>query len=275
MAGVTVIHTKHGVNRGEPLQIWLRRLGGVLPHAVVAVSEATAKVARQNRECGLSRIRVIPNGIDLTTFTPNTAARASARRELAIPDNAWVFGTVGRVCRDKNHQALVRAAGPMLGPHARLMIVGDGPLLPSLREQCAAFAPWVTLTGMRSDVARLLSAMDAFVLPSLTEGLPLVLLEAMAVGLPIIATTVGGIPEVLQPLSTHSSETRHGGFLVPPGDDTALHQCMLHAITAPSFAREFGSRARARSLQFSATETSNMYIALYNSMRKNQTTKMV
>jgi glycosyltransferase involved in cell wall biosynthesis len=165
---------------------------------------------------------------------------------------------VGRIAVEKNQALLVRAAAPLLGPQARLIVVGAGPLLPSLSELAAALAitPHVHLLGVRADVPDVLNALDAFVLSSDTEGLPLAIPEAMAVGLPVISTSVGGIPTVIDEGQT--------GWLVPPGDEARLRERLARLRDDPDLARACGGRARAAALaRFSADRMRREYIELY------------
>lgn len=257
LARAAVVHTKHGANPDRGRRLLLRRLGGHLAHAYVAVSSATAAVARRNHECPSERLHTIPNGVDLAAFAHDEEARAAVRAELGIPADAWVFGTVGRLRVEKNFPALIRAAAPLLGPRARLVIVGDGVEMPKLVAAAAAAgaSAWTVLAGARSDVPRILSAFDAFVMSSDTEGLPLGLVEAMAAGLPIVATDVGGIGEVL--------EGGRVGALVRAGDEPGLREAMAALARDPSAARERGRAARERSERYALVTMVDAYLALY------------
>src|SRR5688500_11495688 len=146
----------------------------------VAVSDATAAQAREQRDCSPDKLVVIPNGIRLERFHPDAERRADVRRELAIPAEAWVVGTVGRVDEVKNQTMMVRAIAPLLGDRVRLVIVGDGPARAALDAAVGALAEprWVHVLGRRMDVERLLPAFDVFALSSRSEGLPLVVPEA-------------------------------------------------------------------------------------------------
>lgn len=245
-----VVHTKHGVNPARGRKLWLRRFGGHLAHAYVAVSEATAAVARDNRECPPGRLHTIANGIELDGF--GVDARAPVREELGLPRDAFVFGTIGRMSPEKDHALLVRAALPLLGPSVRLVIVGDGSEMANVREAAAA-SPFILLAGVRRDVARLLSAFDAFVLSSRSEGLPLALVEAMASGLPIVSTDVGGTKEVLA----------GSGLIVPPRDEERLREAMRTLQTDREESADLGARARARSAHYDARRMGDEYLALY------------
>ncbi|MDF2694675.1 MAG: hypothetical protein K0S65_3058 [Labilithrix sp.] len=249
-----VVHTKHGVNPDAGRKLWLRRATGHLAHAYVAVSDATAEVARKNHECFPSRLSIIRNGIDLDAYRPDPDARQAVRAELGIPEDAWVFGTVGRVSVEKDHALLVRAAGPLLGERTRLVIVGDGAEMDRVRAEARRFEPWIVLAGMRRDAPRLLAAFDAFVLSSRTEGLPIALLEAMATGLPIVSTEVGGVGEV----------TEHGGsaILVPPNDEAALSRALAE-VQDRSRAGALAGRARKRAQAFDLKNVTDAYLALY------------
>lgn len=258
LARAAVVHTKHGVNPDRGRRLWLRRAGGHLADAYVAVSDATAEVARRNRECRPSHLHVIPNGVDLEAYRADPAARREVRAELGIPDDAWVFGTVGRVSVEKDHALLVRAAGPLLGPRVRLVIAGDGAELANVRAAAKAYEPYVVLTGVRHDIPRVMASFDAFVLSSRSEGLPLALLEAMACGLPAVSTNVGGVAEVVD----------HGraGVLVRARDEAALGRALADLMAAPAAAAALGERARVRARHYDAAGVVDQYMELYRAV---------
>jgi glycosyltransferase involved in cell wall biosynthesis len=259
LVGAAVVHTKHGENlESRTRRVALRRVVSVFADAFVAVSEMTADAARVTRDVSERKLRVIPNGIDVGRFGPEPATRRAVRAELRVPEDAWVVGTVGRLASEKNQVLLVRALAPVLGERARLVLVGDGPEEPAIRRAIAEARaePWVHLTGARADVPRYLRALDVFALPSLTEGLPLVILEAMATGLPVVASDVGGLPDVVA----------HGvtGFLVPPGDADALRETLAALAAQPARARELGSRGRSVAVaRHSLERVSEAYLELY------------
>ena len=206
---------------------------------------------------------MIPNGIDTTSFTPRPDSRRDSRRELGLPEDAWVVGTVGRLAPEKDQALLVKAMAPLLGERRRLVIVGEGPERDALSAviQEAHAESYVRLTGARSDVARLLSAFDAFALPSRTEGLPLVLLEAMASELPVVATSVGGIPDLVVPGVT--------GLLVPPSDVAAMRAALLSLAESPALAHKLGGAARQRVLALHSVDVmANAYGQLYQAARR-------
>lgn len=253
LAGAVVVHTKHGVNPDGGRRLWLRRLGGHLVHAYVAVSDATAKTAREKAECPPGHLHTIANGIELDAFKPDPEARRAIRDELGIPQDAFVFGTVGRVSKEKDHAHFIRSAAPLLGPGVRLVIVGDGDAMPAVREEAEKVAPFVVLAGVRRDIPRVLPSFDVFVLSSRSEGLPLALVEAMAAGLPIVSTDVGGTREVLA----------DAGLIVAPRDEEALRGAMRTLLESEDERRKFQARAPVRARHYDARRMSDEYLAIY------------
>ena len=258
LARAAVVHTKHGNNPKGGTRLLAGNLAARCVDAFVAVSPETAAFARKRSEVDERRLLVIPNGIELGRFHPAPVARERVRRELGIAAGAWVIGTVGRIAVEKNQALLVRAAAPLLGQNTRLVIAGDGPLLPAVTElvRSLRIADFVHLLGARSDVPDVLNALDTFVLSSDTEGLPLVVLEAMATGVPVLSTRVGGVPTVLD-----DGET---GFLIPIGDEAAIRDRMIRLRDDPAASRACGERGRAAAiLRFSAARMQRDYLALY------------
>ncbi len=248
LAGVPSIHTKHGVNPDPSRRMWLRRAASSMVDAYVAVTPTLARLAVEKHECSSTQLRVIPNGIDTARFKPNPAARRTLRDELGIPEAAWVVGTVGRLSPEKNQGLLIDAVAPLLDPRRHLVIVGDGPDREALmaRARTTLRPELIHFTGARDDVEAVLACFDAFALTSESEGLPLVVLEAMAVGLPVVATAVGGVPDVIEPGAT--------GFLVPPSDRIALMKELLQLSTRPQVARDVAAAGRSRVLERHSTE---------------------
>ena len=259
LARARAIHTKHGSNPDRGRRLWLRRAAGWLCDAVVAVSDTTAEIARENHEAPTKRLHVVPNGIDLSRFFPDAEARAAVRAELGIPSGAWVTGTVARLSPEKDQALLVRAAAPLLGENAWLLLAGDGPEAAALRELVSQLpnGKFVRLLGARSDVPRVLASLDVFALSSRTEGLPLVIPEAMAVGLPVVSTAVGGIPAVVEEGTT--------GLLVPAGDEQALRDRLARLAGDHVLAQNLGHQGRERAVsQFSAQRMVSDYMMLYS-----------
>ena len=258
LAGARVVHTKHGKNPRGGARLMLAKLSGRCIDAFVAVSPETAEVARTRHEIDERKLLVITNGIELGRFHPEPTARERIRRELGIDAGAWLIGTVGRIAPEKNHALLLRAAAPLLGPQHRLVIAGDGPLMASLRELVAELkiGGFVHLLGARGDVPDVLNALDVFVMSSSTEGLPLVVLEAMATALPVVSTSVGGIPDVLDEGQT--------GFLVPSEDEAALRDRLARLHADRAVTRAAGAKARTVAVsRYSGERMQRDYLELY------------
>jgi glycosyltransferase involved in cell wall biosynthesis len=256
LAGAAAIHTKHGVNPGSRGHRLLRRGAAQLAHAFVAVSDTTFAQAVEQRDAPRARMHTIANGIRLDRYHPDPEARAAARVELGLGD-AWVVGTVGRLDSYKNQAMLVRAMAPLLSSDVRLVIVGDGAARAEVEAEVAKLPEprWVVMTGRRMDVPRLIPAFDVFALSSKTEGLPLVVPEAMAAGLPIVTTAVGGLPGVVDDGAT--------GMLVPV-DEKALRDALMTLANDRQLARTMGEKARETALdRYSADRMVEAYLDLY------------
>jgi glycosyltransferase involved in cell wall biosynthesis len=256
LAGAAAIHTKHGINPGSRGHRFLRRAASELVSAFVAVSDTTAEQARAQRDVAPARLHTIPNGIRLDRYAPDPAARAAVRAELGLGD-AWVVGSVGRLDSFKNQAMLVRAMAPLLSARVRLVLVGEGAGRPEIEAAIAELREpqWVVLTGRRMDVPRIVHAFDVFALSSKSEGLPLVVPEAMSAGLPIVATAVGGLPSVVD-----EGET---GLLVPV-EEQPLAAALARLERDRDAARAMGTRARQVALaRYSHDRMVDDYLALY------------
>jgi len=207
--------------------------------AVVAVSEAVKKdLIEQGME--ESRVVVIRNGIEI--ISEDKAAGTRLRESLGIGLSDPVAGMVGRLSPQKDYPTFLRAARRVAEafPRARFLVAGEGPL----RGELAAYARELGLEGKavflghRPDIGAVVSALDVFVLSSLWEGLPLAVLEAMALGKPVVATCVPGTAEAVV-----EGET---GFLLPLGADRALAEKTISLLRDPALRRKLGEAGRAR-----------------------------
>jgi glycosyltransferase involved in cell wall biosynthesis len=205
------------------------------------------------------KVSVVWNGIDPDRFNNRSKESTNlenARTELGIQKNWKVIGTVGRLTDQKGHVYFLEAAKRIAKGHSNVcfLIVGDGPLKTSLMIQSKGLP--VIFAGVRNDMPTMYALMDVFVLPSLDEGLPMVLLEAMASKTPVIATPVGEIPTVI--------EDNHSGLLVPPGDVNALAEAMIDVLQNPPKAKAFANRALAVVRQnYSSRTMAKTYAELY------------
>lgn len=225
LGGVPVVIAHEHWSTISPREAQVDRLLYRLSSHILVPSNASMRLLMQTEKMPASMISVLYNGVDTDRYAPpSLEARQEARSEFGIQDDTLLFGVVGRLSPEKGGvDTLIRAIYRLREqkPNVRLLVVGDGPIragLEKLNAELQAGTPGqgspVTFAGARQNIPRLLGAMDVFVLPSLNEALPIVLLEAMAVGLPVVATRVGGVPEIV-----HDGTT---GLLVPPGDEDAL-----------------------------------------------------
>ncbi|MFD6042590.1 glycosyltransferase [Streptomyces koyangensis] len=235
--------------RGRRAALLAERLATRWTHAVVPNAEAVAEDVRRGEGVPEHKITVIPNGLAPEAFTP---ARPAAV-ETALP----VVLCVANLSRHKGHRHLLDAVARLRGGPAEctLLLVGDGPERAALQEQAAALGIDARFLGRRADTAPLRARADAVVLPSLEEGMPNAVMEAMAAGRPVVATAVGGTPELLE----------GRGLLVAPGRADALADALARVLTDPPLAARLGRDARdwARAHLDSAT-MADRYLTLYH-----------
>ncbi len=210
-----------------------------LPDHVVTVSQAV----RQDliaRGVPAQRISAVPTGVDLHRFDPGRV-QPRLRQELGLPSDSVLVGTVAILRNKKGHRDLLAAAPLVLAeaPQVHFVIAGNGPQEAKLRALIAerGLDARVHLLGLRRDVPELLAALDLFVLPTHQEALGTAFLEAQAMGVPVIGTRVGGVPETIAEGQT--------GLLVPPHEPVALAQAMLELITQPARRQRMAAAARA------------------------------
>lgn len=273
LAGVPVVSHMHIENhfRSRPLVRGLQRtldnLTARLAARIVAVSEGTREALSAQGYPG-DRLVAVPNGIE-TDERPATDT-AATRRGLGLPEDAPLVAHVGRLCEVKGQRELIGAAA-LLGsdhPDLRIVLVGEdvetgGAYRRGLAEEAAALgvAGRVVFAGYRGDVPAILDAVDVLALPSRVEGLPLVLLEAMAAGKPVVASPVGGTPELVL-----DGET---GLHVPPGDEAALARALGRLLDDPDLARRLGRAGRERVVQrYSADTMVDRILEIYEHARR-------
>lgn len=233
-----LICTAHSIDeRGRKgsgrLRELLYRLTDPLCDITTQVSQAGLERYVRIRAVPRHKIRYIPNAVDTEVFRPNSEARKRLRDEWRL-NGAFVWLAVGRFDPPKDYPNMLRAFALVVSerPEAHLFIAGDGPLRQAMEAltKDLGIDKKVRFLGIRQDIPDLMNAADAYVMSSAWEGMPMVLLEAHAVGLPIVATDVGGNREVVQDGVT--------GFLVSPQDSDALAQAMLRLMSLPREERQ-------------------------------------
>lgn len=266
LAGVpVVIHSEHGYEvsslGGIPRrQRIFRRMAYAMADKVFAVTRELCEYHAKQAWMRPDRIGVIRNGVDTLRFCPCTVMRDRIRRRLGFAEDCIVIGSVGRMVPIKDYSTLLEAAQQLAGRiNLHVLLVGNGPELDSLERRVRESA-WlrgrVSFVGVSEQVPDLLNAMDIFVLPSLGEGMSNTLLEAMACGLPLVTTCVGGNPEVV--------EDGRSGWLFAPGDISRLTDRIERLAANPEIRRTLGEAARERALTvFSLDRMMESYRSLY------------
>ena len=264
LAGVpVVVSSVRATNvRKKGWQFLLDRMTAGLADRIIAVSSATRDFAVAHEGARPEKTVVIPNGIDAEAFEPGRE-REAVRAELGYGEEEFVVGTIGRLTEQKGHVHLLEAVARLVKsrPEVRAFIVGYGPLESALqmRIEALGLGERVRLLGYRTDVARLLAAMDVFALPSLWEGMSNALLEAMAMALPVVATRVDGNVDLVK-----NGET---GILVDRGDEVALADAIATFADDPVRARKMGRAGRERvEREFSLDRTTEAYLGLYEEL---------
>jgi len=261
-----VIHSEHGYEvdtlTGLPRRrrIFRRTVYGLADVIFTVTNELRDFHARQ-AWLSPERIRVIANGIDTDVFAPSPHGKSLHRKKLEVPVERFVIGSVGRLVPIKDHVAMLKAAEILVqsGVDIHVLLAGFGPELHRLRRYATdslVLPGRVTFLGATENVGEVLNALDVFVLPSLSEGMSNTLLEAMACGIPAVATRVGGNPEVV--------EENRSGLLFAAGNVAEFSDCLARLAREHDLRNELGEAARKRILsRFSLGRMVDNYSQLY------------
>jgi glycosyltransferase involved in cell wall biosynthesis len=246
---------------------------------VICVSR---EVACTSARCGMPRdhLRVVHDGVDPRRLCGRD--RAQARNRLNVAADQTMVLTVARMSPEKGHRQLLDAVPAVLAryPHTVFLLAGDGPLRPALQRQAEQLGITrnTRFLGYRRDVPDLLAACDLFVFPSLTEGLGSTLIEAMLAQRPIVATSAGGIPDLVGPIPTDEDPVAH---LVPPGDSRALSDAVQRALAVPARSARLARRGCERAwTHFTADRMVEGTLAVYRELlppgiRQSATTRQI
>lgn len=269
-AGVPVrIHGEHGrdvedLDGTDKKQQFIRRLYSPFVHRYVTVSKELQTYLVDRVGIAPQRVKQIYNGVDTDKFRPSVDGRSSIEGCPFSDPNCFIVGTVGRMQVVKNQTLLAHAfvRARQISPQAtqalRLVMVGEGPLRSMARRilDDAGLGACAWLPGERQDVHQIMRGLDAYVLPSLAEGVSNTILEAMATGLPVIATDVGGNAELVRNLET--------GFVVPSEAVDAMASALVQMVSQPKVAASMALRARDQALErFSLQAMTSAYSNLY------------
>lgn len=279
-AGVPArVHGEHGRDVDDPdgtraKYQWMRRAYRPFVHRYVALSRDLAGYLERRVGVPPARIAQIYNGVDVARFAPAAGGRLAPPGSPFADPALFVVGTVGRMQTVKAQPLLARAfvraleLAPQLRGTLRLVLVGDGPLREEARAllDAGGATPLTWMPGERSDVPDVMRGLDGFVLPSLAEGISNTILEAMASGLPVLATAVGGNPELVVDGVT--------GLLVPAGDVDALAAGLVALASDRGRSAAMGTAGRARvQAQFSLQAMVDAYRSLYDRLLSGSATR--
>jgi glycosyltransferase involved in cell wall biosynthesis len=258
-------HGRHFPDRRRPKRVLANRLLMKRCDRVVGVGEAVRQALVANEGIPPERVGVVLNGIDLSAYRVRPECPTGVRREIGVSDDDFMILQVARLDSLKDHPTALRALKKVaaLLPNVRLVLAGDGPQRPEIERLVSELelASHVRLLGTRRDVANLLAATDVFLLTSVSEGIPLTVIEAMAAGVPVVATDVGGVGELVGDGTT--------GFLAPAGDDERIADSILRLARHPEWARGLGRAAADRAREEFAEERMHAsYDRLYREMSR-------
>ncbi len=268
--GIPCISTYHSSLAHDYLSPWSARLSIIIDKLTLPLTLGIITISEHlNREVkarGGQRLKTIYNGYPQLTFSEPSRQRQHFRQSWNIPSEASVIGTIARLHPTKGHHYLIQAAARLKSrlPNLHLLLIGDGPLSQRLEEELKNENINYTLTGYLPQAYEALPAMDLFVLSSLSEGMGLVLLEAMQAHIPIVASAVGGIPELIR--------DSIDGLLVQAAAPDALEDAFFTILENPNLAKSLTDSAYLRWPQFSISkmlsETQSFYEQTLNAKRE-------
>jgi len=256
------IHTFHGHvfsgyfgPRKTFLFVLIERILARLTDRIVVISPLQFEdICRKYKIAAPEKVRVIPLGFDLAPFHDCSSFRKEARSQFARCENeeTFVVGIVGRLTAIKNHRMFLDAAGFLKSRNkdvsVRFLVVGDGELRGELDGYARklGISESVDFAGWHKDMPRIYAAMDAVALTSINEGTPVTLIESMAAGIPVVATAVGGVPDLLGEIAEESFGCRiaERGILVPSGDAESLADALLFLLKSRTRSARMAARAR-------------------------------
>ena len=269
-----IIHTPHGHvfygYFGRPLTrifILLERYSSYITDKIVTLTDKEGEEHLQSKIAPKAKFITIHSGVVLERYSPSNINQIDInglKAQLGLSNEVAIVGTVGRLAPVKGHEYFIKAAGKILKnfPETRFLLIGEGELRSYLEGLCLelGISQQVLFLGWRDDIPALLALMDVFVLPSLNEGMGRVLVEAMAVGKPIVAFRVGGIPNLIQ--------DRENGILVLPKDIEGLARAITTLLASRTLMEELRAKGTAKAPLYSAENMVQKIEALYEALLK-------
>jgi len=272
-----IIHTPHGhvfwgyfSKRRTWFYVLLERLTALITDKIIMLTEQEKKDYLQFKIAPKDKFSTIHSGVDPDKYFNLSVDVVAMRRSLGIPDNSFVVGTAGRLTPVKGHRYLIEAAGRLVDfrPDTVFVFLGDGELLCELENMASRLGVKenVRFLGWRRDTAEVMSTFDLFVLPSLNEGMGRVLVEAMALGKPVVASGVGGISNLI----VHGEN----GLLVRPADSRALAGSIKFLITDSEKRKQMEGKGKRIAVKYSVDsmveKIDRLYVELLTTRRLDQ-----
>jgi len=268
-----IVHTPHGhvfwgyfgrLKTG--IFILLEKISALITDRLVMLTEQEKNDHLHFHIAPENKFSVVHSGINLDRFSNTSVDPAAMKRRLGIPEGNLVVGTTGRLTHIKGHRYLIEAAGKIVSsrPDTTFVFLGDGELLDELKNMASisGIEENIKFLGWRQDVAEVISTFDVFVLPSLNEGMGRVLVEAMALGKPIVASGIGGIPDLVA--------DGKNGYLVPVGDVEVLAARIRRLLDDPEKREKMGNAGKRYAVNFSADAMVEKIDQLYHELLREK-----
>ena len=254
-------HTNDPQRIDNKLLLALDKTTNRFAHHIIAVAGACRDFLIQHESIPPEKITLVPNAIDLRRFSPGNADRAESRNKFGLPIDAKVIAGVGRLNPQKNFSLFLDIAAALAPrfPELRFLLAGEGPEESMLREKARTLglADRIVFAGYVADTRQVYAAADILLMPSRFEGLPMTLLEAMAMGLPVVASKLDGIAEVI--------EDGREGFLIESNDTHGFVERCAALLENPAKSSEFAANARAKiEARFSVERMTSAVEAIYD-----------
>lgn len=240
MSKIPAVITEHNVYRKYKFK--RRAINWILSKKtakIIAVSEMVRKYVISRDHLEPSKVQLVHNGIDMKQVVSGLS-KSAARKRIGIPTDRFLIGSVARLTEQKGHIYLIKAANSIKDdiPGLKILIAGSGPLESQIKHMVSneKLEKFFLFLGARRDIPEILRALDVFVMPSLWEGFPMALLEAMSCSLPVVTTPVGGIPEVIT--------NGVNGLIITPQDDISLTNAIFELYNNDGLRRMLGEKAQ-------------------------------
>lgn len=263
VAGIkAIVHTEHSnlFSNQKKLKITERFLANFTNVIIADSKEVKYGLIQQGIK--EEKIVIVYNGVEVNLIS---TSKLVLKKRLNLPEDAIVIGTVARLVPLKNIDLLIEVSLKLflIYPNLRVVVIGGGPLLNHFKRKAEKLKERIKFLGEINNARELLNIFDIFVLPSLSEGMPIAVLEAMATGLPVVATNVGGVSEVVEDSQT--------GFLVPSGNSNIMAEAIIKILNNPELAKTMGEEGKKRVKEkFSLEKMVNDYEFLYEEHFKNR-----